>query len=130
MIRLVSGFYEIGVEKMSLETSFLTENQKDGLQEIYLKRLLNNYLIKNPTERRDIEESIIDKLSSLRHESMYWVERSIHDGLVLSMNENSEDYQTCEILNVIRHDMQVLMDSWVQSKSIARFEKRFNCHEV
>ena len=59
---------------MSLETSFLTENQKD-------------------------------------------------DGLVLSMNENSEDYQTCEILNVIRHDMQVLMDSWVQSKSIARFDK-------
>lgn len=89
---------------MSLETSFLTENQKDGLQEIYLKRLLNSYLIKNPAERRDVEESI-------------------HDGLVLSMNENSEDYQTCEILNVIRHDMQVLMDSWVQSKSIARFDK-------
>lgn len=108
---------------MSLETSFLTEDQKDGLQEIYLKRLLNSYLIKNQAERRDVEESIIDKLSCLRHESMYWVERSIHDGLVLSMNENSEDYQTCEILNVIRHDMQVLMDSWVQSKSIARFDK-------
>lgn len=108
---------------MSLETSFLTEDQKDGLQEIYLKRLLNSYLIKNPAERRDVEESIIDKLSALRHESMYWVERSIHDGLVLSMNENSEDYQTCEILNVIRHDMQKLMDSWVQSRSIARFEE-------
>lgn len=108
---------------MSLETSFLTENQKDGLQEIYLKRLLNSYLINNQAERRDVEESIIDKLSGLRHESMYWVERSIHDGLVLSMNENSEDYQTCEILNVIRHDMQILMDSWIQSKSIARFDK-------
>lgn len=115
---------------MSLETSFLTENQKDGLQEIYLKRLLNSYLINNQAERRDVEESIVDKLSALRHESMYRVERSIHDGLVLSMNENSEDYQTCKILNVIRHDMQVLMDSWVQSRSIARFEEGFKCHEV
>lgn len=108
---------------MILETSFLTDDQKDGLQEIYLKRLLNSYLIKNPAERRDVEESIVDKLSALRHESMYWVERSIHDGLVLSMNENSEDYQTCEILNVIRHDMQKLMDSWVKDKQIIRIDK-------
>lgn len=108
---------------MNLEINFLTDKQKDNLQETYLRRVLNSYLIKDDLIRRDVQESAVDKLSALRHDSMYCVLKDIHDGLVKIMNENSADYETCSKLNIVRHDMQKLMDLWVKGKQIIRIDK-------